>query len=412
MPELREVVVVDAVRAPTGRAGWGGKKQGVFHDVSAQTMLANVMAELIRRVQAKAPAFDVGDIEDIAVGCGNQIGEQARIGWLVRIALGLPAEVAGWTMERACPASLQAINAQAQAIMCGHGDVMIAGGVEMMSRYPLGSNLDAAVKAGIPVLSDPRVAERGFVLMGVAAEMVAERYDLSREAMDRFGLWSQQKAVQAVRDREWYQRRVVPITVERDGQAVVVERDEGLREEAVDDPEAAWERMSRLEPRFKENGLVTAGSSSGIVDGAAAVMLMSREKADELGLEPMVRVRSVAVGACDPVIMLLGPIPAMRKALARGDLTMSDMDVIETNEAFASPVLAQCLEFGLAFDDPRINPTGGAIAIGHPIGGSGALYFTEMVHHMVRHDLRYGIQTLCGGGGQAAATIVERVAWS
>ncbi|MDY6907744.1 MAG: thiolase family protein [Chloroflexota bacterium] len=412
MPELREVVVVDAVRAPTGRAGWGGKKQGIFHDVSAQTMLAQVMAELIRRVQAKAPAFDVGDIEDIAVGCGNQIGEQARIGWLVRIALGLPAEVAGWTMERACPASLQAINAQAQAIMCGHGDVMIAGGVEMMSRYPLGSNLDAAVKAGIPVLSDPRVAERGFVLMGVAAEMVAERYDLSREAMDRFGLWSQQKAVQAVRDREWYQRRVVPITVERDGQAVVVERDEGLREEAVDDPEAAWERMSRLEPRFKENGLVTAGSSSGIVDGAAAVMLMSREKADELGLEPMVRVRSVAVGACDPVIMLLGPIPAMRKALARGGLTMSDMDVIETNEAFASPVLAQCLEFGLAFDDPRINPTGGAIAIGHPIGGSGALYFTEMVHHMVRHDLRYGIQTLCGGGGQAAATIVERVAWS
>ena len=409
MAELREVVVVDAVRAPTGKAGWGGAKKGYFHDVSAQYLLGAVIEELINRVKGRSPKFDVTEIEDIAVGCTNQIGDQSRIGWLIRIAMGLPDEIAGWTMERACPASLQAINAQAQAIMCGCGDIMIAGGVEMLSRYEIMTSLGVAEKAGLRVITSPKIAERGLVMQGVAAEMIAERYNLSREDMDRFGLWSQQKAVKAIRDEEWYKKRVIPIKVERDGETKVVDRDEPPRAEALDNPEAAWESMKKLEPRFKENGKVTAGSSSGIVDGAAAVMLMSREKAEELGLEPMVKIRAMAVGACDPVIALLGPIPAMRKALARAHLTMDDMDVIETNEAFASPVLAQCVEFGVAFDDLRINPTGGAIAIGHPVGASGAIYFTEMVHWMVRNRLKYGIQTLCGGGGQAVATIVERV---
>jgi acetyl-CoA acyltransferase len=409
MTELREAVVVDAVRAPTGKAGWGGKKKGYFHDVSAQYLLGATIEQLINRVKARSPKFEVTEIEDIAVGCTQQIGDQARIGWLIRIAMGLPDEIAGWTIERACPASLQAINAQAQAIMCGCGDVMIAGGVEMLSRYAIGSNLDVVTKAGLPILMAPKVSERGLVMMGVAAEMVAEKYNLSREDMDRFGLWSQQKAVKAIRDEEWYKKRVIPIEVEREGQTIIVDRDEGPRAEALDNPEAAWERMKQLEPSFKENGKVTAGSSSAIVDGAAAVMLMSREKAEELGLEPMVKIKAMSASGSDPVMLLLGPMPAVRKALARAHLTMDDMDVVETNEAFASPVLAQCLEFGLAFDDPRINPTGGAIAIGHPVGATGALYFTEMVHWMVRNNLKYGIQTLCGGGGQAAATIVERV---
>lgn len=407
MSELREVVVVDAVRSPTGKAGWGGAKKGAFHTLSAQYLLGSVVEKLIDRVKAMSPKFDVSEIEDIGIGCSNQIGEQARIGWLTRIAISLPDEVAGWTMERACPASLQAINAMSQAIMCGCGDIMIAGGVEMLSRYQMGANVEAAVKAGLPVLNVPKITERGLVMQGVAAEMIAEKYDFSREDMDRLGLWSQQKAVKSIREEEYYKKRVVPITVERDGETVIVDRDESPRPETLDNPEASWEHMKKLQPRFKENGKVTAGSSSGIVDGAAAVMLMSSCKAEELGLEPMVKIKAMAVGSCDPVIMLLGPIPSMRKALDRARLTIDDMDVIETNEAFASPVLAQCVEFGLDFNDPRINPTGGAIAIGHPIGASGALYFTEMVHWIVRNNLKFGIQTLCGGGGQAVATVVE-----
>lgn len=384
-------------------------KKGCFHDVSAQYLLGTVIEELANRVKARSPKFDILDIEDIAVGCTNQIGDQSRIGWLMRIAAGFPDEIAGWTLERACPASLQAINAQAQAIMCGCGDVMIASGVEILSRFPMLSSISAASEAGMRVIASPKVEQRGMVMQGVASEMIAEKYNLSREEMDRFGLWSQQKAVKAMRDEEWYRERVIPIKIEKDGETKVVDKDETPRSEALDNPEAAWESMKKLEPAFKENGRITAGSSSGIVDGAAAVMLMSREKAEELGLKPMVRIKSMAVGACDLILQLLGPLPAMRRALARAHLTMDDMDIIETNEAFAAPVLAQCLEFGVAFDDLRINPTGGAIAIGHPIGASGALYFTEMVHWMVRNNLKYGIQTLCGGGGQAAATIVERV---
>jgi acetyl-CoA acyltransferase len=411
MKELKEAVVVDAVRTPTGRSGWKGmEKKGVFCDVSAQHLIAAAIEGLVERVNEKCPRFDPAEIEDVAVGCNAQIGEQGmNIGRLGVIAAGLPDEVAGWSINRYCNAGLQAINSQAQAIMTGCGDIMIAAGVEQMSHYPMMSDFEAAQKSGYPVSFHRNVAKRGLVLMGAAAEMVAEKYDFSREEMDKLGLWSQQKAVTAMRDEECYKERVVPVKLwKKDEPPVIVDKDEPPRAIALDDPEAAWERMKQLESRFKEGGKVTAGNSSGIVDGAAATMLMSREKADELGLEPLVTIRSMAVSGDDPVIMLLGPIPAMKKALARAELTMDDIEVWEPNEAFASPVLAFCKEFGVAYDDPRINPTGGAIAIGHPIGCTGVLYFTEMVHWMVRHNLRWGLQTLCGGGGVGIATVVER----
>lgn len=412
MKELREAVVVEAVRTPTGRSGWKGmEKKGAFCDVSAQHLLATAIEGLVERVKEKCPRFDPTEIEDLAVGCLSQIGEQSgNLGRIGALISGLPDEVAGWSIDRYCNAGLQAINAQAQAIMTGCGDIMIAAGVEHMSHYPMGSTFEAATKAGYPVSFHPNFMKRGgLVMMGVAAEMVAERYNLSREEMDRLGLWSQQKAVQAIREEEWYKKRIVPVKVEvKDQPTAIVDRDEPPRAEALDNPGAAWERMKQLEPRFKEGGSVTAGNSSGIVDGAAAMMLMSKEKAKELGLEPMATIRSMAVAGSEPVIMLLGPIPAMKKALARAGLTFDDIEVFEPNEAFASPVLAFCKEFGIAYDDPRINPTGGAIAIGHPIGCTGVLYFTEMVHWMVRHNLRYGLQTLCGGGGVGIATVVER----
>lgn len=411
MGGLREVVVVDAVRTPTGKSGWAGmEKRGAFSEVSAQHLLATVLRKLVDIVKEKSSSFDEKQIEDVAVGCLSQIGEQGmNIGKLGALAAGLPDETAGWSINRYCPSGLQAINSQAQALMCGCGEVAIAAGVESMSHYAMGSDFQAALSAGLPASLHPLAEKRGaLTLMGTAAEMVAEKWKLSREDQDRLGLWSHQKAVRAMRETEWYRKRVVPVEVEKEGKTTAVERDEPPRAPALDDPDAAYEKMRALEPRFKEGGTVTAGNSSGIVDGAAATMLMTREKADELGLEPMVKFKSMAVAGSDPVIMLEGPIPAMRKALTRAGLTMDDIEVWEPNEAFASPVIAFCKEFKVAFDDPRINPTGGAIAIGHPIGCTGVLYFTEMVHWMVRKNLRYGLQALCGGGGVGIATVVER----
>lgn len=411
--ELKEVVVVEAVRTPTGKSGWAGAaKGGALAEVNAQHLLATALRGLVEKVKEKAPGFDKREIEDVAVGCLSQIGEQGmNIGRVGVLVADLPDEVAGWTVNRYCNAGLQAINSQAQALMCGAGDIAIAAGVEVMSKYGMGSDLMMAAQAGLPVAMEARAAERGILTpMGVSAQMVADRYELTREEMDRFGLWSHQKAVQAMRDTEPYRRRVVPVEIkEAGGSTRLLDQDEPPRDQCLDDPEAALARISSLEPRFREDGTVTAGNSSAIVDGAGAVMLMTAEKAERLNLEPMARIVSTAVAGSEPMIMLLGPIPAMRKALGRAGLTMQDMDVFEANEAFASPVMAFCKEFGMAFDDPRINPSGGAIAIGHPIGASGVLYFTEMVHWLKNRGLRYGIQTLCGGGGVGISTIVERV---
>ncbi len=410
---MKKCVVVDAVRVPIGKSGWNGmKKGGQFAQVSAQVLLGSVVAELAKRVKSKSSAFDPKEIDDIAVGCLSQIGEQGgNIGRLVVFLADLPEEIAGMTIDRYCNAGLQAINSMAQAIISGCGDIMIAAGVEHMSHYPMMSSISAAEAAGLPVMISDKIYERNvFVPMGVAADLVAKKYGITREECDKFALWSHQKATKAMRDKEWYSKRIAPISIPQpDGTTKIVEVDETVRTQSLDEPDAAYSKLTTLEPRFTSDGVHTAGNSSQITDGAAATMLMSEEKADELGLKSMVTIKSMAVAGDDPTIMLLGPIPAMKKALMRaGNLTMEDMDIIEPNEAFASPPLAFAKEFGYALDDPRVNPTGGAIALGHPIGASGVIYFSEMVYEMQRKNLRYGIQTLCGGGGVGIATIVER----
>ena len=411
--ECKEVVVVEAVRTPTGRSGWAGAaKGGVFSNVSAQVLLVAALRGLIDRVKEKAPNFDEVAIEDVAVGCLSQIGEQGlNVGRMGVLAADMPEEVAGWTCNRYCNAGLQAINSQAHALMCGAGDIAIAAGVENMSHYGMGSDMQAAIQAGMPVGLHPRAIERAALHpMGVSAQLVADRYGLDRDDMDRFALGSHQKAVREMRDEEWYSKRVVPVEIEvENGAKAVVDKDEPPRAQALDDPDAALAKISSLPPRFRDDGTVTAATSSAIVDGAGAVMLMTAEKAEELGLEPMARIVSTAVAGSEPLIMLLGPVPAMNKALDRAGITMDDVGVFEPNEAFVPPVFAFCIEFGLDFDDPRINPTGGACAIGHPIGCSGVLYFTEMVHWLARNNLQYGLQALCGGGGVGIATVIERV---
>jgi len=411
--ELKEVVVVEAVRTPTGKSGWAGAaKGGIFSDTSAQVLLATALRGLVDKVKEKAKDFDEATIEDVAVGCLSQIGEQAlNIGRVGVLAADLPDEVAGWSCNRYCNAGLQAINSQAHALMTGAGDIAIAAGVENMSHYSMGSDFSAAAQAGLAVELHPRMMERGGLHpMGVSAQMVADRYELDRDAMDRFALSSHQKAVKAMRDEEAYSRRITPVEIKVEGGGTqIISQDEPPRAQCLDDPDSAFEKINSLPPRFKDDGTVTAATSSAIVDGAAAVMLMTAEKAEELGLEPMARIVSTAVAGSEPLIMLLGPIPAMHKSLDRAGLTMDDMGIFEPNEAFVPPVFAFCVEFGIDFDDPRINPTGGACALGHPIGCTGALYFTEMVHWMANNGIRYGLQTLCGGGGVGIATIVERV---
>jgi acetyl-CoA acyltransferase len=411
--KLRKCVVVDAVRTPTGKSGWNGmRKGGCYVNVSAQVLLATAIAELVKRVQSRASAFNPEEIEDIAVGCLSQIGEQGgNIGRLAVFVADLPQEIAGMTVNRYCNAGLQAINSMAQAIISRCGDIMIAAGVEHMSHYPMTSDISAAESAGFPVMISDKIYEKNvFVPMGVAADMVAKKYNITREECDKFALWSHQKATKAIRDKEWYRKRIAPVRVPQpDGTTKIIDVDETVRTQSLDEPETSYSKLASLEPRFTSDGVHTAGNSSQISDAAAAVMLMSQEKADDLGLKPMATIKSMAVAGDDPTLMLLGPIPAMRKALKRaGNLTMDDVDIIEPNEAFASPPLAFAKEFGYALDDPRVNPTGGAIALGHPIGASGVIYFTEMVYEMQRKRLRYGIQTLCGGGGVGIATVVER----
>lgn len=420
LPELKEIVVVDGVRTPIGKSGWkaasGGKKPGILFNCTAHEMLKTVIEKLVENVKAKSSAFNSAEIEDVAIGCSAQYGEQAaNLGRIaVLLADNIPDnDVPGKTIDRYCNAGLEAINSEAQAIMCGNGEIAIAGGIEFMSKYPLGSSLNATIING-----RKHIFHRQFMkkqnIMGMSAEMVAEKYGLTREDLDDFGALSQKKAVLAMRDIDWYKKRIAPITIVEkiEGKRVknTYYKDETPREEFANNFEVAREKMKVLKPRFKpKGGIVTAGNSSAIVDGAAAVMLMSQEKADELSIKPMVKILSCAVAASEPRIMLLGPIPAQKKAFQRaGNLRMEDMNIIEPNEAFASPCLAFAKEFGYAFDDPRVNPTGGAISLGHPIGASGAIYFLEMVWEMVKKNHRYGIQTLCGGGGVGIATVVER----
>ncbi len=425
--ELRDVVVVDAIRLPMGKSSRAqmAKYGGYYRNMSSQDMLAGVLEILVDRVSEKSSDFKAEEIEDVHVGILTQIGDQggnlARIAQLM--AKNIPDIVAAATVNRYCNAGLQAVNTCTNAIKVGDGDVMIAAGVENLTHYPMG--IDFQVGFMYPVdniythMSEKRMADlqqRMSFVQGESAELVADKYELTREDMDKFGLWSHQKATKAMRNSEKYQKRVIPFEVNiesPDGsfETRTVTEDQTVRTIALDDPDTAWGQIQSLPPVFRpENGRVTAGNSSQITDGASAVMLMAREKAEQLGIKPMVKILSTAVAGDDPMIMLTGPIPAQERALKRaGDLQMKDMDCIEPNEAFASPCLAFAKYFDYPFDDPRVNPYGGAIATGHAIGSSGVHYFGDMVHYLVNEKKRYGIQTLCGGGGIGIATVVERL---
>jgi len=410
MTMVREVVVVDAVRSAIGKSGRDGmKKNGQLCQASAQDLLAAVMRGLVNRVKAKSPKFDEHDIEDVIVGCLSQIGEQGmNLARVAALLAGLPQEISACTVNQFCNAGLKSIMFGAQSIQVGDGDVMLCAGVELMSHYGMGSDVQVGMDANYPVRFSPRFADSGMTVpQGLCAEMISEAEGHTREDLGAFGLRSMRNAVTAQRNG-WFDN-IIPFEFEWEGQTRRVDTDEVLRSKAADDPEGFMQDLAKLPTPFKEGGRVTAGNSSQIVDGAAAVLLMGADKAEALGLEPIVRLVSFAVAGGEPVPMLLAPIPAMKKALARCGKTMDDMDIIEPNEAFASPCLAFANAFGYAFDDPRVNPTGGAIALGHPIGASGVVYFSEMVRHLKRTQGRYGIQTLCGGGGLGVAAVVERI---
>ena len=410
MAVLREVVVVDAVRSAIGKSGVKGMaKNGQLCQASAQDLLANTMRALLDRVKARSPQFDEHDIEDIIVGCLSQIGEQGSdVARVAALLAGIPEEACACTLNQFCNAGLKAINFGAQSIQVGNGDVVIAAGVELMSHYGFSSDILAAQAAGLPVRFSNRFLETGMdIAQGLCAEIISEDEGHTREELDRFGMSSMQKAVQARRNG-WFDN-IVPFSFTWEGEQHTVDTDEVIRDNAVDDPEGYWERLKQLPTPFKPGGRVTPGNSSQIVDAASAVLLMSADKAEQLGLEPLCAIRGMAVAGGAPNPMLLAPIPAVRKALARCGKTIDDMDVIEPNEAFATPCLAFANALGYAYDDPRVNPTGGAIALGHPIGATGCIYFGEMARHLQRTNGKWGLQMLCGGGGLGIATVVEAV---
>ncbi len=399
---LREAWIVEAVRTPVGR--YGGALASVRPD--------DLAAAAIRGLVDKA-AIDPALIEDVILGCANQAGEDNRdVARMAVLLAGLPVDVGGLTVNRLCGSGLQAINSAAHAIAVDDGDVFIGGGVESMTRAPyVMAKPETAFDRGERQLYDttlgwrfvnPKLAEMHHPYsMGETAENVAERWEVGRDLQDAFALRSQQRAVAAWEEGR-FDDQVVPITIpQRKGEPVVVTRDEHPR------ADTSLEGLGKLKPAFRGEGTVTAGNSSGINDGASAVLLVEASRARELGLKPMARVVSTAVAGVDPAVMGIGPIPATRKALARAGLTIDDLDVVELNEAFASQSIVCINELGL--DPEKVNPNGGAIALGHPLGASGGRLITMLVHELRRTGGHYGLATMCIGVGQGIATIVERI---
>ena len=388
---MNTAVIVDAVRTPLG------KRNGKLKEWHPVDLVAEVMAAMVER-----NGFDPGLIDDVVMGCVMQVGEQStNIARNAVLAAGWPESVPGTTIDRQCGSSQQAAHFAAQGVMAGAYDIVVAAGVEVMTRVPMGSAM-ADGKYGWPF--GPRVSARysgpsGLVPQGVSAEMIADQWKISRDDMDRFGMQSQNRAARATAEGR-FEREILPVT---DSEGNPMTRDEGLRETTM-------ETLAKLKPSFRseeEGGRVTAGNSSQITDGAAAVLIMSEAKAAALGLTPRARFVNFSLAGDDPRFMLTAPIPATRKILERSGLSIDDMDVIEINEAFASVVLAW--EKELRPDMEKVNPNGGAIALGHPLGCSGARLMTTLLHELERTNGRYGLQTMCEGGGMANATIIERL---
>ena len=397
---MREAVIVEAVRTPMGRRN-GKLKE--FHPVVLGSM---VLKELLKRAQVEPQ-----NVDDVVFGCVTQTGEQsvnvARNAWL---AAGFPVETPATTVDRQCGSSQQAIHFAANLIQSGVAEVTIAGGVESMSRVPMGTSVGIGGQPFGPAMIRRYVDANlygagGLVQQGISAEIIADKWQLSRSALDAFSVTSHQKAAAATRNG-WFKNEIVPVEVRReDGSRETIATDEGIR------PDTSLEKLGALKPAFKPDGRITAGNSSQITDGAAAVLVMEKEKARVLGLRPRARFHTFALGGVDPVIMLTGPIPATRAILERSKLTLADIDAVEINEAFASVVLAWQRELKVPEDwfDEHVNPNGGAIAVGHPLGATGAKLMTTMLHELERRGGRYGLQTMCEGGGMANATIIERL---
>ena len=388
---MQNAVIVDALRTPLG------KRNGRLKDWHPVDLAGHTLKALVERNN-----IDPHLIEDVIMGCVMQVGEQSlNVGRNAVLAAGLPETIPGTTIDRQCGSSQQAAHFAAQGVMAGAYDVVIAAGVEVMTRVPMGSAI-ADGKYGFPfgpMVSARYAPEGGLVPQGISAEMIADKWGITREDMDRFGARSQALAAQATAEGR-FEREILPVL---DTEGKLMNTDEGIRE-------SPFEKLQTLKPAFRseeEGGRVTAGNSSQITDGASAVLIMSEEKCRALGLTPRARFVNFGLAGDNPQLMLTAPIPATQKALAKAGLTMGDMDITEINEAFASVVLAW--EKELHPDMSKVNPNGGAIALGHPLGASGTHLLTTLLHELERTNGRYGLQTMCEGGGMANATIIERL---
>jgi acetyl-CoA acyltransferase len=390
---MREAVIVDAVRTPVG------KKEGRLAGWHPVDLLAEVLNAAVERT-----GIDPAQVEDHITGCVSQTGEQAiniaRNAWL---AAGLPEEIPAVTIDRQCGSSQQAAHFAAQGVIAGVYDLVIASGVESMTRVPMGITTQQG--PGFPF--SQKLMDRyegGMVPQGVSAEIIADKWGLPREQLDDFGARSHERAARATEEGR-FQNEILPIKVDGQNGPELFERDEGIRF-PVD-----REKMATLPTPFKDGGVVTAGNSSQISDGASALVIASREKAEQIGLRPRARFHTFALSGVDPITMLTGPIPATLKALDRAGLKLEDIDVVEINEAFASVVLAwkKDLDIPDQWFDANVNPNGGAIALGHPLGASGAKLMATLLNELERRGARFGLQTMCEGGGVSNATIIERL---
>jgi acetyl-CoA acyltransferase len=383
---MRDAVICAAVRTPVGKRGGG------LSGVHAVDLSAVVLNALVDRT-----GIDPAVVEDVIWGCVSQVGEQTFcIGRNAVLAAGWPESVPGTTVDRQCGSSQQAVAFAAATVISGQADVVVAGGVESMSRVPMGSARGDG-SAGMPL--GPRFMERYdgvFPNQGIGAEMIAERWGFSRTQLDEFSLASHEKAAKAQAGGA-FDEEIVPVTTPEG----TVTADEGIR------PGGTLEKLAALKTPFKEDGVISAGNASQISDGSAALLITTSEKARELGLRPLARIHTTVMAADDPIIMLTAPIPATQKALQRSGLSVDEIGAFEVNEAFAPVPLAWLADTGA--DGARLNPNGGAIALGHPLGGSGARIMTTLVHHMQATGTRYGLQTMCEGGGMANATILELI---
>ena len=386
---MRETVIVEAVRTAVG------KRNGGLSGIHPADLSAVVLNELLERT-----GVDPAIIDDVIWGCVSQVGDQSsNIGRYAVLAAGWPESIPGTTVNRACGSSQQALDFAVHAVMSGQQDVVVAGGVELMSRVPLGSARATGMPYGPKVLA--RYDDFSFN-QGLSAEMIAKKWGFSRSRLDEYSAQSHERAG-AAQDSGAFVEQIVPVFVDgaEGSDGTVVTADEGVRRGT------SVEKLAALKPAFADDGVIHAGNSSQISDGAAALLVTTAEMAIELGLTPIVRYRAGAVTGADPVLMLTGPIPATDKVLSKAGVALDEVGVFEVNEAFAPVPLAWLAETGA--DLRRMNPLGGAIALGHPLGASGAVLMTRMVHHMRDNGIRYGLQTMCEGGGTANATLVELV---